>query len=128
MRELLERETVRNLQQIYNLYRAPEMEAPPVKVEIVDVEKRRGISKYYLYVMVVTRSNGQTYTIRRRYRQFNDLLARLEERFLIEAGSISSKDRSLPTLPGEFPATMYRVVISMYSVWVAAGLIMCAMG
>ena len=66
----------------------------------MDVEKRKGLSNYYLYIMVVSRRNGQKYTIQRRYREFNDLQTRLEERFPIEAGSIHPKDRTLPTLPG----------------------------
>ena len=91
---------------------------------IVDVEKVKGLSNYYvsvvtddsvcaslthtthththtqLYIVQVTCKNRSSYAIRRRYRQFDDLQNSLEKRFPIEAGDIRSKDRTLPTLPG----------------------------
>ena len=105
--------------------------SPAVSLVIVDVEKVKGLSNYYvsvyvvtaslltvihcdkfinppphthtqLYIIQVTCKNGNLYTIRRRYRQFDDLHNCLEKRFPIEAGAIRSKDRTLPTLPGVY--------------------------
>ena len=76
------------------------MQALPHSVDIVDCEKRRGASRFYAYVIEVTRRDGSKYYIYRRYRQFHKMSTRLEERFPIEAGSLRASDRTLPTLPG----------------------------
>eukprot|EP00118_Oscarella_pearsei_P005527 m.25473 g.25473 ORF g.25473 m.25473 type:complete len:464 (+) comp28814_c0_seq1:479-1870(+) len=70
-----------------------------VNVDIVDIEKRREMQKYYVYVIEVTLRSKRRYIVYRRYNQFNNLCNNLEERFPIEAGQISSKDRVLPSLP-----------------------------
>ena len=72
----------------------------PQRVEIVDCEKKRGRTRYYAYVIEVTRKDKSKYYIFRRYRQFDKMVTRLEERFPIEAGSLRASDRTLPTLPG----------------------------
>lgn len=96
-----------------------------VNLEIVDVEKIKGLFKYYvrithastlthkthsqhthtnihtqLYIIHVTCKDGGSHKIRRRYKQFDDVQNALEKRFPIEAGSIKSTDRTLPILPG----------------------------
>ena len=78
------------------------VQALPQRVEIVDCEKRRGTSRFYAYVIEVTRKDKSKYYIFRRYRQFDKVCTRLEERFPIEAGSLRASDRTLPTLPGNF--------------------------
>lgn len=79
----------------------PELESPPIRLEIIDVEKRKGLSNYYAYIIIVTRSDGSKYIIHRRYSQFHEMHSHLEDRFPIEAGAISAKDRTLPSLPGK---------------------------
>ena len=54
-----------------------------------------------IYTIQVTCRNGERYTIFRRYRQFDEMQRLLEQRFPVEAGEFSQKDRILPTLPGE---------------------------
>lgn len=76
------------------------VEALPQELSVVDCEKRRGVSRYYAYVIEVTRKNREKYYIYRRYRQFHKMIQRLEERFPVEAGSIRASDRILPVLPG----------------------------
>ena len=49
----------------------------------------------------MTCQNGRHYYIYRRYRTFHEMQQRLEQRFLVEAGSLRAKDRTLPCLPGE---------------------------
>ncbi|XP_035694590.1 neutrophil cytosol factor 4-like [Branchiostoma floridae] len=71
-----------------------------VTAKIVDLEKRRGITNYYVYVTEVTLNNGSSYKIFRRYSQFDALQSDLLARFPIEAGDIDEKDRVLPSLPG----------------------------
>lgn len=78
------------------------VETLPASLTIVDCEKRRGVSRYYAYVIEVTRRNGEVYHIYRRYRKFHRMVQRLEERFPIEAGSIRASDRIIPQLPGQF--------------------------
>ena len=73
----------------------------PESLKIVDCEKRRGVARYYCYIIEVTRKNGDTYHIYRRYRQFDKMVNRLEERFPVEAGSIRASDRIIPPLPGQ---------------------------
>jgi neutrophil factor 4 len=72
-----------------------------VVAEIVDLEKKKELRKYYVYVIEVTVKYGPKHVIYRRYNQFHNLSQILEERFPIEAGSIDVKDRTLPTLPGK---------------------------
>ncbi|CAH1273861.1 NCF4 [Branchiostoma lanceolatum] len=72
-----------------------------VAAKIIDLEKRRGITNYYLYVTEVTLNNSSSYQIFRRYSQFDALQADLVARFPIEAGDINAKDRVLPSLPGK---------------------------
>jgi neutrophil factor 4 len=81
--------------------RTPDMQTLPVRMEIVGVEKRKGISKYYVYVIQVTCRDGSHYTINRRYRQFDELQRLLDQRFPVEAGELNPKERILPTLPGK---------------------------
>ena len=52
------------------------------------------------YIIKVLCKDGTSYHIYRRYSQFDHMQSALEKRFLIEAGSISAKDRVLPHLPG----------------------------
>ena len=52
------------------------------------------------YLIAVTCRDNSRYVIYRRYQDFHDMHSHLEERFPIEAGAISAKDRTLPTLPG----------------------------
>ena len=52
------------------------------------------------YLIAVTCKNNSRYVIYRRYSDFREMNSHLEERFPIEAGAISAKDRTLPTLPG----------------------------
>ncbi|XP_064407065.1 neutrophil cytosol factor 4-like [Halichondria panicea] len=75
--------------------------SPVVKLEIYDVEKVRGMSKFYLYLIQATCKDGSRYNIRRRYRQFDEVYNSLEKRFPIEAGFIKAKERILPDLPGK---------------------------
>ncbi|XP_065826186.1 neutrophil cytosol factor 4-like [Oscarella lobularis] len=70
-----------------------------IDVDIVDIEKRREMQKYYVYVIEVTLRSKKRYIIYRRYNQFHNLGSNLEERFPIEAGYISAKERVLPSLP-----------------------------
>ena len=77
------------------------VEALPQTLKIIDCEKRRGVTRYYAYVIEVTRKNRETYHIYRRYKQFDKMVQRLEERFPVEAGSISASDRIIPLLPGK---------------------------
>ncbi|XP_019852481.1 PREDICTED: neutrophil cytosol factor 4-like [Amphimedon queenslandica] len=77
------------------------VETLPQSLTIVDCEKRRGVSRYYAYVIEVTRLNGEVYHIYRRYRKFHKMVQRLEERFPIEAGNIRASDRIIPQLPGK---------------------------
>ncbi|XP_078692349.1 neutrophil cytosol factor 4-like [Branchiostoma floridae x Branchiostoma belcheri] len=72
-----------------------------VAAKITDLEKRRGITNYYVYVTEVTLNNGSSYQIFRRYSQFDSLQVYLLARFPIEAGDIDEKDRVLPSLPGK---------------------------
>ena len=48
----------------------------------------------------MTLNTGYKYIIYRRYRQFNELESLLDDRFVIDAGSVNIKDRILPDLPG----------------------------
>lgn len=73
----------------------------PVQLKITDVEKKKGLSKYYVYVIQVTCRNGSHYVISRRYRQFDEMQKLLEQRFPVEAGEFSQKERILPILPGK---------------------------
>ena len=52
------------------------------------------------YLIAVTCKDNSRYVIYRRYSDFHEMHSHLEERFPIEAGAISAKDRTLPTLPG----------------------------
>lgn len=53
-----------------------------------------------LYVIRVTCDRSR-YIIRRRYRQFDEMQKHLEQRFPVEAGEFSQKERILPNLPGK---------------------------
>lgn len=79
--------------------RGSETDLLPEAVEIIDVEKRKGLSKYYAYVVQVTLKNGESYTVFRRFREFNDLNQKLEDRFPVEAGYFNYAERKLPELP-----------------------------
>ena len=57
-------------------------------------------SLFQAYLIAVTCRDNSRYVIYRRYKDFNEMHSHLEERFPIEAGAISAKDRTLPTLPG----------------------------
>ena len=70
-------------------------------MEIVDVEKRKGLTKYYVYILRVTRKDGSKYVICRSFSQFTDMQSHLEERFVVEAGAMNPKDRVLPNLPSK---------------------------
>ena len=92
-----------------------------VDAEIVDLEKKKELRKYYVkgqavphssesngfvsawqvYVIEVSVKHGPKHIVYRRYNQFHNLSQILEERYPIEAGYIDIKDRTLPTLPGE---------------------------
>lgn len=54
-----------------------------------------------LYVIRVTCRDRSRYIIRRRYRQFDEMQKHLEQRFPVEAGEFSQKERILPNLPGK---------------------------
>lgn len=102
-----------------------EASSPPVKLEIIDVEKVKGLSNYYVsplscrtdtelplllsnhphislqaYIIKVLCKDGRIYHIYRRYSQFDEMHSSLEKRFPIESGAIRAKDRVLPSLPG----------------------------
>ena len=81
------------------LYSIP-VDALPESLKIVDCEKRRGVARYYCYIIEVTRKNGNAYHVYRRYKQFDKMVTRLEERFPVEAGNIRASDRIIPLLPG----------------------------
>eukprot|EP00731_Ephydatia_muelleri_P028537 Em0020g181a len=76
-------------------------DSPPVSLEIVDVEKRKGLTKYYVYIIRVARKDGSKYVICRSFNQFTDMQSHLEERFVVEAGTMNPKDRTLPNLPSK---------------------------
>ena len=67
---------------------------------MIDCEKRKGVSRYYAYVIEITRKNKDKYYIYRRYREFFKMTQRLEERFPVESGNIRASDRIIPMLPG----------------------------
>ena len=97
--------------------------SPAVKLEILDVEKVKGLSNYYVrepmsctappcdgdvvpcqaYIIKVVCQDGSSYHIYRRYSQFDEVQNALEKRFPIEAGSINARERVLPRLPGDPP-------------------------
>lgn len=77
------------------------MDALPESLQIVDCEKRRGVARHYCYIIKVIRKNGDAYHVYRRYKQFDKMVTRLEERFPVEAGSIRASDRIIPLLPGQ---------------------------
>ena len=54
-----------------------------------------------MYVIRVTCRDRSSYIIHRRYRQFDEMQRHLEQRFPVEAGEFSQKERILPTLPGK---------------------------
>ena len=54
-----------------------------------------------MYVIRVTARDGSSYHIGRRYRQFDEMQRLLEQRFPVEAGEFSQKERILPILPGK---------------------------
>ena len=58
------------------------------------------LSLFQAYLIAVTCKDNSRYVIYRRYSDFHEMHSHLEERFPIEAGAISAKDRTLPTLPG----------------------------
>ena len=87
------------------------VETLPRSLTIVDCEKRRGVSRYYAYVIEVTRLNGEVYHIYRRYRKFHKMVQRLEERFPIEAGNIRASDRIIPQLPGQSVSQLLLVLL-----------------
>eukprot|EP00055_Hartaetosiga_balthica_P010878 m.47770 g.47770 ORF g.47770 m.47770 type:complete len:729 (+) comp7358_c0_seq1:77-2263(+) len=71
-------------------------------VDIIDVQRRRNPSKYYVYVIAVTWSDGSVITIYRRYSQFFELHVTLLDKFPIEAGiDPIVSERTLPFLPGK---------------------------
>lgn len=59
------------------------------------------MSRLQAYIIKVSCRDGSNYHIYRRYSQFDQMQNALEKRFLIEAGSISAKDRVLPHLPAK---------------------------
>ncbi|XP_053260602.1 neutrophil cytosol factor 4 [Podarcis raffonei] len=72
----------------------------PVSANIADIEEKRGFSSYYVFVIEVKTRGGGRYMIFRRYSQFYNLHAKLEERY----GSESRNSRFcclLPVLPGK---------------------------
>ncbi|KAH0616930.1 hypothetical protein JD844_028408 [Phrynosoma platyrhinos] len=72
----------------------------PVSANIADIEEKRGFSSYYVFVIEVKTKGGGRYMIFRRYRQFYDLHAKLEERY----GAENKNSRftcTLPVLPGK---------------------------
>ncbi len=54
-----------------------------------------------VYIIKVTCTNGSTYYIYRRFKQFDEMHTALDKRFPIESGSINYKDRTLPNLPSK---------------------------
>ncbi|CAG5123314.1 unnamed protein product, partial [Candidula unifasciata] len=70
-------------------------------IEVIDAEKRRQPSKHYVYVIVVTWSDGSRVIVYRRYSRFFDLQTRLLDHFPIEAGTIDPEKRLIPFLPGK---------------------------
>ncbi|XP_077979634.1 neutrophil cytosol factor 4-like [Glandiceps talaboti] len=77
-----------------------------VSAVIFDTEKRRyinlaNLTKYYVYFIEVTLKSRRSYIIVRRYSQFDGLQARLDDRFPLQAGNVSTAPRTLPELPGK---------------------------
>ncbi|XP_042322512.1 neutrophil cytosol factor 4 [Sceloporus undulatus] len=72
----------------------------PVSANIADIEEKRGFSSYYVFVIEVKTKGGGRYMIFRRYRQFYDLHAKLEERYGVENKN-SRFTCMLPVLPGK---------------------------
>ncbi|BFZ01506.1 hypothetical protein BsWGS_04545 [Bradybaena similaris] len=70
-------------------------------IQVINAEKRRIPSKHYVYVIIVTWSDGSRVTIYRRYSRFFDLQTRLLDHFPIEAGTIDPERRLIPFLPGK---------------------------
>lgn len=62
----------------------------------------------------MTCRNGSNYKIHRRYRQFDEMQRHLEQRFPVEAGEFSQKERILPKLPGKV-ALIFELGFDPYS-------------
>ncbi|KAI8777447.1 infPhox [Biomphalaria glabrata] len=71
------------------------------EVQVINAEKRRLPNKYYVYVILVTWSDGSTLTIYRRYSRFFDLQTKLLDTFPIEGGALDPAQRVIPFLPGK---------------------------
>nr|XP_033783353.1 SH3 and PX domain-containing protein 2B isoform X3 [Geotrypetes seraphini] len=72
-----------------------------VQVNVLDVQKRRIPNKHYVYIIKVTRSNGATELIYRRYSKFFDLQMQMLDKFPMEGGQKDPKQRIIPFLPGK---------------------------
>uniref|UniRef100_A0ABM5GET1 Neutrophil cytosol factor 4 n=1 Tax=Pogona vitticeps TaxID=103695 RepID=A0ABM5GET1_9SAUR len=72
----------------------------PVSANIADIEEKRGFSSYFMFVIEVKTKGGGRYMIFRRYRQFYNLHAKLEERYGVESRN-SRFTCMLPALPGK---------------------------
>lgn len=57
----------------------PDAEYMPITAAIIDVEKRRGTSKYYVYTIEVATQGNHKYCIYRRYAQFHEMHTALME-------------------------------------------------
>ncbi|XP_059177326.1 SH3 and PX domain-containing protein 2A-like [Physella acuta] len=71
------------------------------QIEVIDAEKRRIPSKHYVYVILVTWSDGSTLTVYRRYSRFFDLQTNLLDKYPIEGGLVDPAKRVIPFLPGK---------------------------
>ncbi|KAL0964464.1 hypothetical protein UPYG_G00324190 [Umbra pygmaea] len=71
------------------------------EVKVVDVQKRRNPSKYYVYLINVTYSDSTSHVIYRRYSTFFDLQMQILDKFPVDGGQKDPKKRIIPFLPGK---------------------------
>ncbi|KAI6653231.1 hypothetical protein LOD99_3756 [Oopsacas minuta] len=71
----------------------PDAHYTPCAAVITDVEKRRGISKYYVYIIEVTTQGNLKYNVYRRYAQFFEMHQNLTD------SCTSEQAKSIPLLP-----------------------------
>ncbi|XP_069509102.1 neutrophil cytosol factor 4 isoform X2 [Ambystoma mexicanum] len=72
----------------------------PVSAHIADIEEKKGLSNYFMFLISVKTKGGGKYMIFRRYSQFYTLNATLEERYGPESANGNYKI-NLPTMPGK---------------------------
>ncbi|XP_069087450.1 neutrophil cytosol factor 4 isoform X2 [Pleurodeles waltl] len=72
----------------------------PVSAHIADIEEKKGLTNYFMFLISVKTKGGGKYLVYRRYSQFHTLNATLEERYGPESPS-SNYRISLPIMPGK---------------------------